>query len=73
MLTQLFHLLTFPCLLKRMVKKKQKRILSKKNAKINSIFATLKKLLEISAFSNIAAQAFETGDFLNIFLRFLDF
>ena len=34
-------------------------------------FVTFKELKEKSAFLRIAAQIFEVGDFLNIFLRFL--
>ena len=36
-------------------------------------FVTYKGLLEKSAFKKIATQAFEAGDFLNIFLRFSGF
>ena len=36
-------------------------------------FVTFKELQEKSAFLKIAAQAFEAGDFLNIFLRFWGF
>ena len=32
-------------------------------------FVTFKELLEKSAFLNIAAQAFQAEDFINIFLR----
>ena len=49
-----------------------KRILNKKKAKIYLILSLLKTLQEKSAFLKISAQAFEAGDFLNIFLRFLD-
>ena len=34
---------------------------------------TFKQLYEKSAFLKIAAQTFEVGDFLNIFLRFWGF
>ena len=36
-------------------------------------FVISRELSEKSAFLKIAAQAFEVGDFLNIFLRFLVF
>ena len=36
-------------------------------------FVIFKELQEKSAFLKIAAQAFEAGDFLNIFFRFLGF
>ena len=40
-------------------------------AKILLNFEIFKKLLEISAFLKIEAKAFEAGDYLNIFFRFL--
>ena len=43
---------------------------NKKKAKIYLILSLLKSLQEKSAFLKISAQAFETGDFLSIFLRF---
>ena len=36
-------------------------------------FVTFKELQEKSAFLKIPAQAYEAGDFLNIFLRFWGF
>ena len=36
-------------------------------------FVTFKELKEVLMFLKIADQAFEAGDFLNIFLRFLGF
>ena len=42
----------------------------RKNAKKKSINVAFKELHEKSAFLKIAAQAFEAGDFLNIFLKF---
>ena len=36
-------------------------------------FLTFKELQEKSEFSKIATQAFEAGDFLNIFVRFWGF
>ena len=36
-------------------------------------FVTFKEVSEKSLLLKIAAQAFEAGDFLNIFLRFLGF
>ena len=46
---------------------------NKKKAKIYLILSLLKSLQEKSAFLKISAQAFETGDFLSIFLRFWGF
>ena len=43
---------------------------NKKKAKIYLILSLLKSLQEKSAFLKISAQAFETGHFLSIFLRF---
>ena len=43
---------------------------NKKKAKIYLILSLLKSLQEKSALLKISAQAFETGDFLSIFLRF---
>ena len=45
----------------------------KEKAKIYLILTLLKSLQEKSAFLKISAQAFETGNFLNIFLRLLGF
>ena len=50
-----------------------KKILNNKKAKIYLILSLLKSLQEKSAFLKISAQAFEAGDFLNIFLRFSGF
>ena len=36
-------------------------------------FVTFKELWEKTTFLKISAQAFEAGDFLNVFLRFLGF
>ena len=46
--------------------------LNKKNAKLLN-FVTLKQLDEKSAFLKTAAQQFDAGDFLNIFLRIWGF
>ena len=45
----------------------------KEKAKIYLILTLLKSLQEKSAFLKISTQAFETGNFLNIFLRLLGF
>ena len=44
-----------------------------KEAKSYSILSILKSLQEKSTFLKISAQAFEAGNFLNIFLRSLVF
>ena len=49
------------------INNKTKRILNKKKCLNLLNFVTFKELLEKSTFLNLAAQAFEAGDFLNIF------
>ena len=48
-------------------------MLNKKKIENLLNFVTFKELQEKSAFLKIAAQAFEAGDFLNIFFRFFGF
>ena len=50
-------------------------MMTNKNFKLGKMlkftkFCTFKELQQKSTFLKIAAQAFETGDFLNILLRF---
>ena len=51
----------------------RKRILNKKIVKNLLNFVTFKELKNQSAFLKIVDQAFEAGDFLNIFLKFRGF
>ena len=51
----------------------RKRILNEKKSENLLNFVTFKELWEKSVFLKIAAQTFDAGDFLNIFLRFLGF
>ena len=55
------------------VTNEDKRILNNKKMLKCFNFVTFKELKEVLMFLKIADQAFEAGDFLNIFLRFLGF
>ena len=64
MLTPVFNFTTYICFTIVLTRIKKKNLLN---------FVTFKKFLEKSAFLKLAAQACDTGDFLNIFLRFWSF